>query len=428
MKNLTLTTVLTVALGATLPTTSHADLKDVIIGGAIGAIIVDQAHKNKKKKRYSSTRSSRPATLNSQYTRSEKRQIQASLNNLGFNVGTVDGSLGRNSRNGIAQFQAARGEAATGQLTRPQFNALVASNGNPSAAFVVDRRLSRDEVVLMQTSLQRLGYYNSRVDGQMGPGTNGARTAFLASQGYNPSTTTQVQGAVLAAQVAGMPVPPYLMQEAQTQFAAANGQAPQAPQTQMVGFGQQPQQGFGQQGFQQRPQQAFGQQPQQAFGQQPQQAFGQQPQQGFGQQQGFQQQPQQAFAPQGQQPQQGFGQQQPQAGFGQQQQPQQGFAQQPVNPLFAPAPQGQQQQQPQAQGTPLFAPQPQQQQPGVLAQQPQAPATQPAASTQVAGQQPVQPLTTPVVGFTATPAPQAEAPQTGGGLDIFSIGTSAVTN
>lgn len=435
MKKFTLTSVVSVALVATLPTQSQADLKDALIGATIGAIIVNEAQKSRTRSAPRATvstrsapRSTKPATLNSQYSRAEKRQIQTALNSLGYNVGVVDGSLGRNSRAGISGFQASRGEAATGQLTRTQYSALVASLSNPSAAFVVDRALSRQEVVLMQTALQQMGFYTQRIDGQKGPGTRGARNAFLQSRGYNLATTTQVQAAVLAASAAGQFVPPYLMQEAQTQFQMANGTAPvaapQLPQTQGAGFAPTaPQQGFVQQPqqvFVPQPQQGFVQQPQQGFVQQPQQGFVQQPQQGFVQQpqQGFVQQPPQAFAPQQggvQQPKQGFV-QQPQQAFAPQpqplpgsQQPQQGFAQQPqVNTLFGtPQPA-----QPQGQTAPAaVAPAPQQGQ-GILVQQQQPAPTSAAAAPQLAAQTGTATVQQPVMSFTGTQAGQS-------GLDIF---------
>ena len=258
MKVFTVTTAIALALSLAVP--ARADLKDVLIGAGIGAVATqvinnnrnnrnNQAQTQRQRQSTASTRatssratsSSRAQTLNSRYSRAERREIQTSLNLLGYNVGTVDGSLGANSRRGISEFQAARGESTTGQLTRPQFAALMSARSNPSAAFVVDRALNRDEVVLMQSGLQRLGFYNLAVDGSTGPGTRNARDNFLRAQGQNPVSTTQVQAAVLAANAAGIAVPPYLMQEAQRQFQQASAPAQTGfgqPQTQTAGFGQ----------------------------------------------------------------------------------------------------------------------------------------------------------------------------------------------
>ena len=306
MKKTSISALVAMSLAATVPSAASADAKDVLIGGIAGALIANEVHKNKRKKRVTKTYSNATPSLNSQYSRAERVQIQTALANLGYNVGTIDGVLGRNSRRVIRQFQGSRGEPQTGQLTQLQFFALTNPGYQPTPAFV-DRPLNPQEVALMQQGLQRLGYYRGVVDGRNGPGTQGARAAFIASQGMNPMTTTQVQSAVMAASATGLYVPPYLQQEAQTQMATMNGANPfQQPQQQQAGFGQQQQfvqpqgqqAGFGQQQqFQQQGTQQAGfgqQQPQQ------QQLFQQQPQQQ--QQQLFQQQPQQQGVLASQQP------------------------------------------------------------------------------------------------------------------------------
>jgi len=456
MTKLTLTSALALSLALTMPKGAQADLKDALIGVGVGIVasevIRNEKAKNAKRKQTTSTRSaSKPRaapTLNSQYSRAEKVQIQSALNGLGYSVGTVDGSLGPRSREAIGQFQAARGEARTGQLTRAQYAALTNAGFGAQTAYVVDRPLTRNEVMLMQTGLQQLGFYTSRVDGQAGPGTRRARETFLLSQGRNPATTTQVQSAVLAASAAGIPVQPYLMQEATAQFQQANA----VPNTQFGTPGVQPQQQQALFGTPAQPQQPlFGAQPQQQ-----QALFGApQPQQGFQQQQGFQPQQQQTL----------YGAPAPQQGFATQ--PQVAATPAPgTNQLFAPvgtapqavAPQAVQPQQPGAQVNPLFAPAPTQtplapqQQPGVVPQQQgtldiyagqapvapqQAPVAQAPAGVATFAQAPATQVpagqgTVPVAAqqqtgvgtfFAPTPTGAAavqQAPIAGGGLDVFS--------
>ncbi len=450
MKNQTIASCLILSLAAVTPGAARADLKDVIAGGVLGAIITQSVNNNKNKQSSGKPAQQKVAkpkytkpSLNSQYSRAERMQIQTALQNRGYPVGTIDGVLGRNSRSAISQFQTSIGQPGTGQLTPTQFAALTGA-GAASMPVVADRALTRDEVVLLQQSLKTLGYYGGGIDGASGPGTRGATAAFLTNQGLNPAQITQVQAVVQATAMAGLATPPYLQQEAQMQMAAANGGGFGAPAPQQNGFGaQQPvTAGFGAQPQQQN---LFG-------GAQPQTAgFGgqavQQPQQnGFGAQQP-QQQPLFGNAPVqnagvGAQPQQQnlFGGAQPQqvpqqAGtdlFGGQQQPlapQGNGVQQPAQqPLFAPAPQGQQPAQQGggtlfASGTPA-APAP--------AAQPQSSLDvfsiqQPQAGTQIAGQQPVQQPTTVAGGVfgqptaTASFAPTAPqvAPQASGTLDIF---------
>ena len=342
---------------------AYADGKDALFGAIVGAIVNEAVRGNNNQRRSTSTRA---PSLNSQYSRAERIEIQSSLQRLGYNIGAIYGALGPTSRRVIGQWQVSRGEAQTGQLTRAQFVALVSGAPGATMAFA-SRPLDRSETVLLQESLQRLGYYRGGIDGQTGPGTRGGTNAFVTAQGYSVGQLTPVQVLVLARQSAGLPTPAYLQTEASSQMASSPfGQrqqgfgAPQGQQgfgTQQATFGAAPQQGFG---VQQGQQQGFGvPQGQQGFGTQ-QATFGNAPQQGFvaAPQQGFGAAPQQGqggvfgAVPQGQQATFGTPQVQPQG-----------------NGTFA-APQGQLASQPGATGVApqsLFAPVPQQgQQPTAL--------------------------------------------------------------
>ncbi|WP_424927498.1 peptidoglycan-binding protein [Amaricoccus tamworthensis] len=210
---------LAVSLAMAVPTTASADLGDAIAGGVVGAII-NQTINNSKQQRVQQQRQpkrtvTRQPTINDQYTRTERMQIQTSLNGLGYNVGVVDGALGPRSRNAISQFQASRGEAATGLLTRAQYVALIGyTNGMGTPAVVTQRNLQPNEVVMLQQSLQRLGYYHGRIDGLAGGATAHGVQSFLLSQNRNPQMTAPVEALQLAAMAAGMQLPPYIHQEA----------------------------------------------------------------------------------------------------------------------------------------------------------------------------------------------------------------------
>lgn len=431
MKKHSLVAVVVASLAISAPVAATADAKDALIGGIVGAIIQKGISDSKRqsapqRKTYSKSSSSpkkktySAPSLNSQYSQTERVQIQSALQSLGYNVGAIDGVLGQNSRRVIGQFQAGRGEAATGQLTRAQYVALVSQVPGAVLVFAA-RELNSNEIRMLQEGLQRLGYYQGGIDGAKGPGTQGAMVAFLAQQGRNVGQTTPVQSLVLARSAAGLPTPPYLQQEAGAQqpFMAQQQQPFAAPNQQF-------QAGFG----------APAQQPANPFA-----APGQQPATGFGAP-APQQQPfgapagaQMATAPAAPlfgapQPQQ---QQQPAGatlfGAPQHAAPQQGGtmpAQQPTNTnLFAPtAPQPQQQQPVAPQGgqaTTLFAAGGAQMQPQVAAQPQssldifggtQAVAPQPIANPdQVATQmQPTQPADANGVGaLFAAPNPAAPA-------------------
>lgn len=104
-----------------------ADAGDFIAGAIIGGIVGSAATKNNQKKRTTTTQRARiPSTQ-------EGRNIQASLNYFGFNAGTVDGQLGRQSRSAISNYQAYMGYPATGQLTPFEYDLLTTSYNRAQA-------------------------------------------------------------------------------------------------------------------------------------------------------------------------------------------------------------------------------------------------------------------------------------------------------
>lgn len=121
-----------------------ADGKDFIAGAIIGGVVGSQIQKNVDRNRaqqqpvyqapaarHSSTpkrsyRSSIPATQ-------DGREIQTSLNYFGFNAGTVDGQLGRQSTSAISEYQRYLGYQPTGQLTSFEQDLLLRSYNRAQA-------------------------------------------------------------------------------------------------------------------------------------------------------------------------------------------------------------------------------------------------------------------------------------------------------
>lgn len=115
------------AIAACLFTTTAANpviadnLGAALLGGIVGGVIVNEANKNKQRKRtvvHSGTYSA---------TRAANRETQTSLNYFGFNAGTPDGVFGSRSRAAAAQYQAYMGYPATGRLTQYERDFLVSS-------------------------------------------------------------------------------------------------------------------------------------------------------------------------------------------------------------------------------------------------------------------------------------------------------------
>lgn len=109
-----------------------------ILGGLIvGGIIVNEVSKNNKRKQAAAQQQrQRTTTSSSAYTaqRAQNRQVQASLNYFGYNVGTVDGSIGRNTRNGIARYQSDMGFHADGRMDDFERNFLITSQQRAEAS------------------------------------------------------------------------------------------------------------------------------------------------------------------------------------------------------------------------------------------------------------------------------------------------------
>ncbi|SOC04795.1 peptidoglycan-binding domain-containing protein [Rhodobacter maris] len=119
-----LTSFLALSVGITGSTPVLAGGGDVVgglIGGMIGAAIINEANRSHQPR----TTVRRSTSSVSSATRERNREVQNSLNYFGYPVGTPDGVLGSKSRAAISQYQALLGYPATGQLTEMERNILV---------------------------------------------------------------------------------------------------------------------------------------------------------------------------------------------------------------------------------------------------------------------------------------------------------------
>lgn len=98
-----------------------------LVGGLLlGGIIVNEVNKNKQRQRTTTQRTTRSSGISSAQ-RAENRQVQTALNYFGYNVGTVDGALGRKSRAGISRYQAEMGFQPDGYLDPHESEFLLGS-------------------------------------------------------------------------------------------------------------------------------------------------------------------------------------------------------------------------------------------------------------------------------------------------------------
>ena len=114
---------------------AQADHTAALLGGLIvGGIIVNEVSKNNQRKRAAQQQqqqqqqqraNANAAANNAQ--RAQNRQVQASLNYFGYNVGTVDGVIGRNTRAGISRFQTDMGFPVDGRMDNHERDFLLNS-------------------------------------------------------------------------------------------------------------------------------------------------------------------------------------------------------------------------------------------------------------------------------------------------------------
>lgn len=138
MYSRTLSTLMAAALVANVSwkAADASDLGAALVGGVIGAAIMDSANKSKKK-RYSSSGYS--------VQRQANRDMQSALNYFGFPAGTPDGVIGGRTRTAASQFQVFMNFPPTGTLTPYERDFLVsaynrAQIGGPEVIRAMQRR------------------------------------------------------------------------------------------------------------------------------------------------------------------------------------------------------------------------------------------------------------------------------------------------
>ncbi|TMV08018.1 peptidoglycan-binding protein [Ruegeria sediminis] len=126
------TTFIVASLSLVPAEKAAADEAAAFIGGALlGGIVGSEIQKNKQRKQQTTRRST---TTSKSYSsgissaqRQQNREVQTALNYFGYNVGAVDGALGRNSRAGITRYQADMGYPADGYLDDHERSFLLTS-------------------------------------------------------------------------------------------------------------------------------------------------------------------------------------------------------------------------------------------------------------------------------------------------------------
>ena len=120
------------------------------------------------------------------------KSLQQKLIDLGYLSGSADGVFGEDTRKAVMAFQSARGLKADGQAGSATLAALNTASSTPDTtapdaseitATLLKKGDKGDQVKALQQNLILLGYLTGEADGQFGPATKAAVTAFQAASG-----------------------------------------------------------------------------------------------------------------------------------------------------------------------------------------------------------------------------------------------------
>ena len=193
----TLTAACVAASLAVVPVnTAQADAGDFIAGAIIGGIVGANAKKQRTTKRVYKRKTYRPSIPST----TEGRNIQASLNYFGFNAGSVDGQLGRRSRDAISRYQAYLGYPVTGQLSAFEQNLLISSyNRAQAGGYAVQQQVAANP----DGTRGLLKSYRAEMAGQSPAGNVTPQTTIVvapqAAPQAAPTTTVTTAGALAGA-------------------------------------------------------------------------------------------------------------------------------------------------------------------------------------------------------------------------------------
>jgi len=135
-------------------------------------------------------------------------QLQRDLQNLGYDVGGVDGDFGPNTYKAVVAFQRDRGltqdgEGVVGSQTKNAIKvALSAKNTSVSSSPFLSKGSKGEAVIRLQTNLRDLGFFKYEIDGDFGTHTQDAVKLLQRSFGFtesgvvDPKTLTAIRTAL----------------------------------------------------------------------------------------------------------------------------------------------------------------------------------------------------------------------------------------
>lgn len=110
--------------------------------------------------------------------------LQAALNQRGYNAGVADGVIGARTRTAISAYQADNGLVITGQPSASLYQHILANTGNAPATQPV-AQADAQFVTAIQTELRRRGYSVPTVNGRLDSATVAAIRTYQADAGLS---------------------------------------------------------------------------------------------------------------------------------------------------------------------------------------------------------------------------------------------------
>jgi peptidoglycan hydrolase-like protein with peptidoglycan-binding domain len=162
-----------------------------VVGGVVGSVITNEVYRNNRRHRTVRRHKKKRRVVKKRYVApvmTSGMKIQKSLTSLGFYHGKIDGEVNSyETRSAIKSMNSAYEMGETASLTPKAKDALIYLGD----LFTFDRALiskdnsKRGKGKKIQTALKIHGFYHSKIDGAVGPGTRSSIAEYKMAKGLS---------------------------------------------------------------------------------------------------------------------------------------------------------------------------------------------------------------------------------------------------
>ena len=162
-----------------------------VVGGVVGSVITNEVYRNNRRHRTVRRYKKKRRVVKKRYVApvmTSGMKIQKSLTSLGFYHGKIDGEVNSyETRSAIKSMNSAYEMGDTASLSPKAKDGLIYLGD----LFVFDRALiskdssKRGKGKKIQTALKIHGFYHTKVDGAVGPGTRRSISEYKAAKGLS---------------------------------------------------------------------------------------------------------------------------------------------------------------------------------------------------------------------------------------------------